>query len=110
MDIKEKEYFRYAVYDTVRSVPAGRVTTYGTISRAIGYPNMARLVGKTMAECGDPDVPAHRVVNAGGALSGEHLFGSGGKMKKMLEAEGIIVENGRIKGWRKVFWDPMEEN
>lgn len=109
MDVKEEEFFKYAVYDTVRSVPEGKVTTYGTIARAVGCPGMARLVGKVMSECGDADVPAHRVVNAGGRLSAEHLFGSGGKMKKRLEEEGITIGNGRIKGWKNVYWNPMEE-
>ena len=108
MDTGEKEFIRYAVYDTVRSVPEGRVTTYGAVARAIGYPNMSRLVGKIMSQCGETDVPAQRVVNAGGKLPAAH-FCEDGKMWKKLEEEGIIISNGRIREWKKVFWDPLNE-
>ncbi len=109
MEAEEKRYFTYAVYDTVRSVPEGRATTYGALARSVGWPNMARLAGKVMSQCTDADIPAHRVVNAGGILSAHHLDDDGGKMLKRLEAEGVTVVNGRIKNWKKVFWDPMEE-
>ncbi|MDH6311999.1 methylated-DNA-protein-cysteine methyltransferase-like protein [Parabacteroides sp. PFB2-10] len=110
--IQDKEAIRQAVYEIVRTIPYGRATSYGAIARAIGYPNMSRLVGKIMASCesNTNDIPAHRVVNSQGILSGKEAFGSAGEMQQLLEAEGIAVANkNRIQAWKTVFWNPIEE-
>lgn len=107
----DKEYFAQGVYDIVKNIPCGRATSYGAIAKAIGYPNLSRMVGKVMATCDSENsgIPAHRVVNSQGLLSGKDAFGSSGEMQKLLEAEGVIVTNGRITNWKTVFWDPMKE-
>ncbi len=111
MDAEGQDAFRQAVYDVVRRIPCGRATTYGAIARAIGCPQHARLVGRMMAECDRfaPDIPAHRVVNSTGCLSGKRAFGVADEMQQRLASEGVAVENDRIKRWRDVFWNPLEE-
>lgn len=109
MDKAEKQALTEAVKDVVRLVPRGRATSYGAIARAAGYPAHSRMVGRIMGEDMGDDVPAHRVVNSSGILSGRAAFGTPGRMQELLEAEGVEVENNRIKNWRRVFWDPMEE-
>lgn len=107
----EKEAFTQAVYDIVRRIPAGRATSYGAIAKAVGYPNLSRVVGRVMKECGNYKVklPAHRVVNSQGRLSGAESFGYFGQMQQLLEAEEIIVVNGKIKEWENIFWNPLTE-
>lgn len=106
----DKEDFIQGVRDIVRSIPYGRATSYGAIAKAVGYPNMSRMVGKMMGECSSgSDIPAHRVVNSQGCLSGSLAFGNSGEMQRLLELEGIIVVNNRIKDWQSVFWSPIEE-
>jgi len=108
---EEKEAFTQAVYDIVRRIPSGRATSYGAIAKAIGYPNLSRMVGRVMKGCGNYKIklPAHRVVNSQGVLSGAEGFGYSGQMQQFLEAEGVSVVNGKIKDWKNVFWDPMTE-
>ena len=101
--------FARAVYDIVSSVPPGRATSYGAVARAAGYPDHFRLVGRAMNSCGDPGVPAHRVADSRGRLSGRHAFGDPRRMRDLLEAEGVRIVGDRIVGWKRVFWDPMEE-
>lgn len=107
----DKEGLIRAVYDIVRTIPFGRATSYGAIARAIGWPNMSRLVGRIMSECDSQnnDIPAHRVVNSQGVLSGKAAFGNGDEMLQLLKGEGIIIINNRIQRWKQVFWNPMEE-
>jgi len=109
--IKDRELLKQAVYEIVRTIPKGRATSYGAIAKAIGYANMSRLVGKIMSESDSSitNIPAHRVVNSQGILSAKDVFGCPGKMQKLLEEEGIIVENDRIKNWKTIFWNPLEE-
>ena len=109
MDKGEKTGLQQAVYDIVRLVPPGRVTSYAAIARACGYPSHSRMIGRIMAGCGEVEVPAHRVVNSQGVLSGRAAFGSPNRMQSLLETEGVMVENNRIKNWRKVFWNPLDE-
>ncbi|NDV46533.1 MGMT family protein [Paludibacter sp. 221] len=111
MDKEEKEIFRQAVYDIVKTVPYGRATSYGAIAKAIGYPNFSRMVGHIMAECdsANNNIPAHRVVNSAGVLSGKEAFGTSAEMQQLLATEGIVVVNDKIKNWKKVFWNPLEE-
>ena len=100
--------FFESVYEVVRLIPAGRVTTYGAIARFLGSAKSARMVGWAMnASFGVlPPVPAQRVVNASGMLSGKFHFGPGDEMKNLLEAEGIRVENDQIRDFIQLFWDP----
>jgi methylated-DNA-protein-cysteine methyltransferase-like protein len=107
----DKEPFQQAVYEIVRLIPPGRATSYGDIAKAIGYPNYSRLVGRIMSQCDSATtgIPAHRVVNNQGVLSGQKAFGRDNQMQRLLEAEGIVVINNRITRWKKVWWDPIQE-
>lgn len=108
----DKQSFFQDVYDVVRMIPKGRATSYGAIARYLGTGKSARLVGWAMNASGkaDPPVPAHRVVNRNGMLSGKNFFDEPGKMQRMLEAEGISVKTDSIVDFKnKVFWDPMDE-
>ncbi|MFY8021984.1 MAG: MGMT family protein [Bacteroidia bacterium] len=99
------------VYDVVRLIPKGRVTSYGAIAAYLGSKRSSRLVGYAMNGSHQviPSVPAHRVVNRVGVLSGKHFFGPGDEMKDLLEQEGIRVENDKIIHFESVFWDPSKE-
>ncbi|QCX52731.1 MGMT family protein [Elizabethkingia sp. JS20170427COW] len=97
MDIQFKE----AVWEVARKIPFGRVSTYGAIAKAIGYPNHSRHVGKAMGGC-PKDVPAYRVIAASGILRVPEF-------EQRLTAEGIIVINSRIKNFKKIFWNPLDE-
>lgn len=111
MDKIDKDSFRQAVYDVVCTIPTGRATSYGAIAKAIGYPNFSRMVGHVMAACNSEEtsIPAHRVVNSQGILSGKDAFGCANEMQRTLEREGVEVKNDRIVNWKKVFWNPMTE-
>jgi methylated-DNA-protein-cysteine methyltransferase-like protein len=95
------------IYAIVREIPRGRVTSYGAIARALGLTSGARVVGYAMnAAHSHPDVPAHRVVNRNGLLTGKHHFGSPTAMQSMLEGEGHIVVDDAVQDFQRVFWDP----
>lgn len=99
------------VFNVVRKVPIGRVTTYGAIARHIGSPNSSRMVGWAMnASHKKSDVPSHRVVNRIGLLSGKHHFCGSDLMKQLLENEGVNIENDKVTDFEKVFWDPRVMN
>ena len=107
-----KEYsFFQDVYEVVRQIPKGRVTSYGAIAACIGAKSSARLVGWAMNGAGRvrPKVPAHRVVNRIGMLSGKHHFSPSGMMEKLLKKEGIKIKNDQVQDFKKVFWYPIEE-
>ncbi len=96
------------IYDIVRHIPEGRVTTYGAIARCIGTGGSARLVGWAMnAAHSLNDVPAHRVVNRKGMLSGKHHFPAENSMQQQLEQEGIEVKEDIVQHFRELFWDPQ---
>lgn len=98
------------IYAVVRLIPVGRVTSYGAIARYLGSSRGARLVGWAMNSAhGLPDVPAHRVVNSKGLLTGKHHFGDPQAMQLLLEAEGIQVQEDQVVGFRERFWDPCRE-
>lgn len=98
------------VFEVVRLIPPGRVSSYGAIARAIGSPQAARMVGWAVNQSfsGGEFLPAHRVVNRNGLLTGKRHFGGSDVMQQLLESEGILVENDRITDFEKHFWDPME--
>ena len=98
------------VYQVVRQIPEGRVSSYGAIARAIGSPQSSRMVGWAMnASHNVEDVPAHRVVNRMGLLTGKHHFDGTNLMQQLLENEGIEVIDNQIQQFDDVFWDPNKE-
>lgn len=107
---KREESFFELVYEVARQIPKGRVTSYGAIAACLGTKLSARMVGWAMNGAGKvrPKVPAHRVVNRNGLLSGKHHFG-GNTMEKLLKKEGIKVKGDQIVDFQKVFWNPQEE-
>jgi methylated-DNA-protein-cysteine methyltransferase related protein len=105
----EQSFFE-KVYEVVRQVPWGRVTTYGAIAGYLGARGASRMVGWAMNQSHSQPlyVPAHRVVNRNGMLTGKHHFGGPNTMKQLLESENIAVENDRVVRFRELFWDPGE--
>lgn len=105
------EGFFQQVYEVVRLVPPGRVTTYGAIARYLGAAGAARMVGWAMNQSHTHAeyVPAHRVVNRVGLLTGKHHFGGADLMQELLENEGAIIRENRIVNFREMFWDPVQE-
>ncbi|MBS1646269.1 MAG: MGMT family protein [Bacteroidetes bacterium] len=99
------------VYQVVRLIPKGRVTSYGAIAKYLGAASSSRLVGYAMngAHSQKPKVPAHRVVNRQGLLTGKHHFASPNLMQQLLEKEGIKIKNDQIVHFEKYFWDPQKE-
>ncbi|MFY8213124.1 MAG: MGMT family protein [Flavobacterium sp.] len=98
------------VYQVARQIPAGKVTSYGAIARAIGSAQSSRMVGYAMnASHNLPDIPAHRVVNRNGLLTGKHHFEGTTLMQQLLENEGIQVVNNQIQDFDKHFWTPEIE-
>jgi len=105
------EGFFNKVYVVVRQIPFGKVTSYGAIAKFLGSAQSSRMVGWAMnnSHTQDEYVPAHRVVNRNGLLTGKHHFGNTNTMKQLLENEGIKVENDQIVNFEKHFWDPVKE-
>jgi methylated-DNA-protein-cysteine methyltransferase-like protein len=99
------------VYQVVRLVPHGRVTSYGAIARYLGTGGSARMVGWALNSSHNSlhNIPAHRVVNRNGMLTGKRYFGGPNVMKELLESEGITVVNDQIVDFKKYFWDPAKE-
>ncbi|MCX6247707.1 MAG: MGMT family protein [Bacteroidetes bacterium] len=113
---KEKEpgnetSFFDKVYDIVRKIPSGRVTSYGAIAEYLGTRGSARMVGWAMnsSHTKTSRIPAHRVVNRVGLLTGKHHFGGMKVMQQLLESEGIEIEEDKIVKFDTVFWDPKKE-
>jgi methylated-DNA-protein-cysteine methyltransferase-like protein len=98
------------VFQVVRLIPKGRVTSYGAIANYLGTKGSSRMVGYAMQACGgaNPPVPAHRVVNSQGLLTGKFHFG-GDLMEQLLASEGIKVADNKVTDFKKVFWDPSIE-
>lgn len=99
------------IYEVVRLIPHGRVSTYGAIAAAIGAASGARLVGYAMnhSHTADPPVPAHRVVNRKGMLTGKHHFAAPGTMQELLEQEGVQVQEDQVMAFDTIYWDPASE-
>jgi methylated-DNA-protein-cysteine methyltransferase-like protein len=106
-----KEYSFFAdVYDVVRQIPKGKVTSYGAIAAYLGTKLSARMVGWAMNAAGSakPKVPAQRVVNRNGMLSGKHHFGTPTAMEVLLKKDGVAVRNDMVVDFKERFWDPSE--
>ena len=96
------DLFKQQVYEITRLIPKGRVSTYGAVAKAVGYPNHSRHVGNAMGGC-PADVPAHRVISSSGKLSVPSF-------RERLEKENVVVqENWKIKDFKTLFWDPLKE-
>lgn len=106
-----KEYSFFAdVYDVVRQIPKGKVTSYGAIAAYLGTKLSARMVGWAMnvAHTAKPKVPAQRVVNRNGMLSGKHHFSTPTAMEELLRKDGVLVKDDMVVDFKKHFWDPSE--
>lgn len=106
MELQETNFFE-RVYSVVRQIPYGKVTSYGAIAKALGTARSARMVGWAMNASHDlGDVPAHRVVNRKGLLTGKLHFDGTNLMQQLLESEGIVVKNNQIVDFDTHFWEP----
>ena len=104
---KPNDNFFERVYAVTRQIPYGKVTSYGAIAKALGTARSSRMVGWAMNAAHNlEDVPAHRVVNRKGLLTGKHHFDGTNLMQQLLESEGIVVENNQIIDLEKHFWKP----
>lgn len=109
MPSDKPNYFEL-VYQVVREIPAGRVCSYGAIAHYLGLKSGARMVGYAMnAAHALPDVPAHRVVNRQGLLTGRHHFDTPDRMEQLLRAEGVQIENDQVVDFESRFWNPEKE-
>jgi len=108
---KNNDGFFSLVYEVTRQIPFGRVTSYGAIARFLGSAGSSRMVGWAMNNSHNQEdfIPAHRVVNRIGMLSGKHHFPGTGMMQQLLESEGMKIENDIIIEFEKYFWDPNSE-
>ncbi|GAB4253258.1 MAG: MGMT family protein [Vicingaceae bacterium] len=108
---KSNNDFFKMVYEVVKLIPEGRVTSYGAIAKYLSTPRSSRMVGWAMnnAHHLKEKIPAHRVVNRNGMLTGKMHFSTPIEMELLLKNEGIIVKQDRILNFKKVFWDPSEE-
>ena len=102
--------FFNSVYEVVKQIPYGKVTSYGAIAEYLGSKGSARMVGWAMnnSHATPENIPAHRVVNRNGALTGKRHFGGPDVMKELLESEGITIENDHVIDFQKKFWNPSE--
>ncbi|WP_318343592.1 MGMT family protein [Flagellimonas baculiformis] len=105
----EEENFFDKVYAVAREIPYGKVTSYGAIAKYLGAARSARMVGWAMNNSSAKEVPAHRVVNRVGVLTGKHHFGGTNLMQQLLENEGVKVKDNQIVDFQKHFWDPGKE-
>jgi len=107
----DNEGFFSRVYDVTRLIPRGRITSYGAIARYLGTAGSARMVGWALNSSHSVPglVPAHRVVNRNGMLTGKHHFGNSSTMQQLLENEGFTIEDDRVIEFRERFWDPSIE-
>lgn len=108
---KKDPSFYELVFEVARQIPKGRVTSYGAIANCLGTKLSARMVGWAMnaAHTAKPKIPAHRVVNRVGLLSGRHHFNPPSKMEELLKKEGIKVKNNTVVDFKELFWDPAQE-
>ncbi|MCB2206705.1 MAG: MGMT family protein [Bacteroidetes bacterium] len=109
--MSDQSGFFQRVYEVVKQIPYGYVTSYGSIAEYLGSKGSARMVGWAMNGSHNmpENIPAHRVVNRNGMLTGKRHFGGPDVMKELLESEGILVENDQIIHFKKKFWNPAEK-
>ncbi|MBN2521326.1 MAG: MGMT family protein [Bacteroidales bacterium] len=107
----ENDSFFRKVYEVTKKIPFGRITTYGAIAKYLGTARSARMVGWALNNCHTlPEyIPAHRVVNRNGMLTGKHHFGGTNVMKELLESEGIKISDNRIINFHEKYWEPIKE-
>ena len=106
---KNKDFFQM-VFEVVKLIPAGRATSYGAIANYLGAKRSSRMVGWAMNSAhSNPEIPAHRVANRNGLLTGKMHFQTPTLMQELLEKEGIIVKDDKIENFKAVFWNPIEE-
>ncbi len=103
----DKPNFYERVYAVAQKIPYGRVTSYGAIARAIGAAKSARMVGYALSNSPE-EVPAHRVLNRNGVLTGKHHFPGTNLMQQLLENEGLTVIDNQVQDFKKHFWDPQK--
>lgn len=104
---EDSNNFFEKVYAVAREIPYGKVTSFGAIAKAVGAAKSARMVGYAMnGASAMEDVPAHRVVNRNGILTGKHHFDGTNLMQQLLENEGIVVKNNQVQDFKNVFWKP----
>ncbi len=107
--MKESSFFE-SVYEIVQQIPEGKVTTYGILGEILGSKKSARMVGWAMnAAHSRPEIPAHRVVNRNGLLTGRAHFDPPEKMQTLLEKEGIVIQDNQVQNFEKHLWNPMKE-
>ncbi|MGO3181644.1 MAG: MGMT family protein [Aequorivita sp.] len=103
------EGFFVKVHEVAKLIPYGRVTSYGAIAKYLGAPGSARMVGWALNGSNKENVPAHRVVNRKGLLTGKHHFLGTNLMQQLLESEGVEVVENQVQDFEKLFWNPMKE-
>jgi methylated-DNA-protein-cysteine methyltransferase-like protein len=110
-NIQTSNDFFCRVYDVTKLIPYGRVTSYGAIARFLGTGRSARMVGWALnaSHNNSEYIPAHRVVNRNGMLTGKYHFGNSSTMEQLLRNEGLVIENDCITNFREKFWDPLTE-
>ncbi|NIJ44050.1 methylated-DNA-protein-cysteine methyltransferase-like protein [Wenyingzhuangia heitensis] len=109
MSSNNQDFFK-RVHQVATLIPVGRVTSYGAIAQYLGTKSSARVVGWAMnAAHGDLSIPAHRVVNRVGLLSGKHHFEGTNLMQQLLENEGVVVKENKIQNFKEIYWDPCKE-
>ena len=102
----EKDFFQ-KVYEVVKQIPNGKVTTYGAIAKKIGAPKSARMVGYALnGSFNGEEIPAHRVVNRKGVLTGKHHFMGTNLMQQLLESEGVVIKENTVQNFERYFWEP----
>ena len=105
----DKYSFFQNVFDVAKLIPTGRVTSYGAIANYLGAKGSSRMVGWAMnASIPEQDIPAHRVVNWIGVLTGKHHFATPTLMQELLETEGVEVKNDKVVNFKELFWDPSD--
>ncbi|HUH25501.1 MAG TPA: MGMT family protein [Flavobacterium sp.] len=103
---QEKDFFQ-KVFEVVKQIPYGRITTYGAIAKKIGAPRSARMVGYALNNShNEEEIPAHRMVNRKGLLTGKHHFQGTNLMQQLLESEGVVIKNNTVQDFERYFWEP----
>jgi len=111
MKTSEHDGFFLRVYEVVKQIPPGRVSSYGAIARSCGSPGAARMVGWALNQCQSHSeyVPAHRVLNRVGLLTGKRHFQGRDLMRELLENEGVQIIENQVVNFQEIFWDPVKE-